>query len=164
LGAPALHNGRTVIRDATADDIPRLVEMGERFLTETVYRGRVAVNPLAMARTVGLLLASDLGTVFVSEQDGIVVGMIGLLLFENPITGEPTASELFWWVEPESRGHGLRLLKRAEQWARDMGAARIHMIAPADTDVGRLYQRCGYRVLETSWQLDLTSARTKAIA
>ena len=48
--------------------------------------------------------------------------MIGLLLFENPITGEPTVSELFWWVEPEARGSGVRLLKRAEQWA--VAAAR----------------------------------------
>ena len=126
--------------------------MGERFLTETVYCGRnVGVNPMAMARTVGLLLASDMGAVFVVEQQDTVVGMIGLLLFENPITGELTASELFWWVEPEHRGHGVRLLKRGEQWARASGAQKIHMIAPTPA-VGHLYERLGYGYLEAAYQ------------
>lgn len=140
-----------VIREATEADIPRLIEMGERFLTETVYRGRVAVNPSAMARTVARLLVSDGGAVFVSERDHTVVGMIGMLVFEHPITGEITASELFWWVEPEARGTGIRLLKRGEQWARDAGAERIHMIAPT-SDVGRLYERLGYTALETTYE------------
>lgn len=155
-----------MIRDATPDDIPRLVEMGERFLTETVYRGRVTVNPVAMARTVGLLLASEVGAVFVSEQHGTVVGMIGLLLFEHPITGELTASELFWWMDDRHRGgpDAIRLLRRGERWARELGAAKMHMIAPVGSGVGRLYQRCGYEELETAWQRDLqgTSVRLTA--
>ena len=139
-----------MIRPALSDDIPRLVAMGERFLTETVYRGRVPVNPAAMARTVTMLLHSDAGVVFVSEQDGVVVGMIGLLLYEHPITGEVTASELFWWVEPEYRGHGVRLLKRGEQWARASGAQQVHMIALTPA-VGQLYERLGYGYLEANY-------------
>jgi GNAT superfamily N-acetyltransferase len=141
-----------VIRAATADDIPRLVAMGERFLSETVYRERrVPVNPIAMARTVGLLLASERGAVFVSEQEAAVVGMIGLVIFEHPITGLVTASELFWWVESECRGHGVRLLRRGEQWARAAGAQAVQMIAPTPA-VGQLYERLGYGYLEASYQ------------
>jgi RimJ/RimL family protein N-acetyltransferase len=140
-----------VIREATADDIPRLVEMGKRFLTETVYAGRVAINPAAMARTLHLLVASDGGGLFVSEQDGVVTGMIGLLLFEHPFTGELTAQELFWWVEPEHRGYGLRLLKRGEAWAAASGAQHVHMIAPTPA-VGQLYERLGYGYLEAAYQ------------
>jgi GNAT superfamily N-acetyltransferase len=140
-----------VIRDATEDDIPRLVEMGARFLTETVYRGRVGVNPAAMARTVAMLIRLPTGVVFVTEEDGVVVGMIGLLLFENPISGELTAGELFWYVVPEHRGHGVRLLKRAEQWARAEGAQQVHMIAPTP-EVGQLYDRLGYGYLEAAYQ------------
>jgi len=140
-----------MIRPATEDDVPRLVEMGERFLTETVYRTRVPVNPQQMATTVLRLLATETGAVFVSERDGALVGMIGLLAFTNPITGEPTISELFWWVEPEHRGCGLRLLRRAEAWGRESGAAKVHMIAPTP-DVARLYERLGYEQLETTFQ------------
>lgn len=140
-----------MIREATADDIPRLVDMGRRFLTETVYAGRVLVNPAAMARTLRLLLESDAGALFVSEQDGTVTGMIGLLVFEHPITGERAAQELFWWVEPEHRGYGIRLLKRGEQWAAAVGAQHLHMIAPTAA-VGQLYERLGYGYLEAAYQ------------
>ena len=140
-----------MIRPATEDDVPRLVEMGERFLTETVYRTRVPVNPQQMATTVLRLLSTEAGAVFVSDRDGALVGMIGMIVFDNPITGESTVSELFWWVEPEHRGCGLRLLKRAEQWGRESGARKVHMIAPTP-DVARLYERLGYEQLETTFQ------------
>lgn len=145
-----------MIRYATEDDIPRLVEMGQRFAAETVYRDRITVNPKAMARTAELLISGERGTVFVAEHDDVVVGMIGLLLFENPLSGEPTVSELFWWVDPEARGHadGLGLLKRAEQWAGDVGAEKVHMIAPTPA-LGHIYERLGYQVLETSYQRTL---------
>jgi GNAT superfamily N-acetyltransferase len=140
-----------VIRYATEADIARLVEMGERFATETVYRDRIPVNPGAMAKTAALLILGDRGVVFVSEAAGRVVGMIGLLLFENPLTAEISVSEMFWWVEPEHRGRGVRLLKRAEQWASDCGAVKLHMIAPTP-EVGQLYERLGYAQLETTYQ------------
>jgi GNAT superfamily N-acetyltransferase len=125
--------------------------MGERFLTQTVYRGRVTVNPSQMASLVEMLIEAEAGAIFVSERDGEVVGMIGLLAFVHPIAGEPTVSELFWWVEPTQRGCGVRLLKRAEQWARDKGALKLFMIAPT-ADVGQLYERLGYESLETTYQ------------
>jgi len=125
--------------------------MGTRFLTENVYTGKVPVNPQAMTRTLQLLLASDVGAVFVSEADGVVTGMIGLLVFEHPITGARTATELFWWVDPEHRGQGVRLLTRGEQWAATAGAQYVHMIAPTPA-VGHLYERLGYDFLESSYQ------------
>jgi len=141
-----------VIREATEDDIPRLVEMGERFWTETVYHDRIPVNPTQMAATTAWLLAPDSnGTVFVSDHGGRLVGMIGVLYFTNPITGEPTVIELFWWVEPEHRGHGLRLLKRAEAWGRETGAHKLQMIAPTP-EIAQLYERLGFDYLETAYQ------------
>jgi GNAT superfamily N-acetyltransferase len=151
-GITGHHNDLDVIRDATEADIPRLVEMGVRFLTETVYAARgVPVNMGALARTMALLILGDRGTVFVAERDGRVVGGIGMLWFENPLSGEPSASELFWYIEPEHRGIGVRLLKRGEQWARDMGAEKLHMIAPTPA-VSQLYERLGYAYLETTYQ------------
>lgn len=129
--------------------------MGEQLVT-TAYRGRVLVNPAAMARTVAMLLQTEAGGVFViARADGVLVGMIGLLLFENPITGEATASELFWWVDPECRGQGVRLLKRAEAWAKASGAEQLHMVAPTAA-VGELYDRLGYEFLEATYRKALT--------
>jgi len=128
--------------------------MGERFLTNSVYAG-FPLNREQMAQTVDLLLTSPIGRIYVAERKGDVVGMIGGLLFRHPITGEATVSELFWWVEPEHRGIGIRLLKRAEQWAEEVGAVRMHMVAPT-TDVGQMYLRLGYSPLETTYQKALS--------
>lgn len=126
--------------------------MGTRFLTETVYCGRVLINPAAMTKTLQLLLASDVGGLFVATDDNQVTGMIGLLVYEHPFTGELYAQELFWWVEPEHRGRdGLRLLKRGEEWAASAGAVQVYMVAPTPK-LGRLYKRLGYGYLEAGYQ------------
>lgn len=125
--------------------------MGTRFLTETVYAGRVPVNPPAMVETLTRMLASDTAAVFVADHDRAVTGMIGVLCYAHPFTGWILTQELFWWVEPERRGYdGIRLLMHAESWARDQGSEQLLMIAPTP-DIERLYQRLGYRYLETNY-------------
>lgn len=140
-----------MIRDARHADTPALIAMGQRFLRETVYRGRITENPAQMGALVQMLIDSPTGALFVSERDGIVTGMIGLLLYTQPLSGEPMASELFWWVEPEHRGHGVRLMKQAEAWARAQGATALQMIAPT-SEVEQLYQRLGYDRIEVAYQ------------
>ena len=143
-----------MIREATTADTPRLVEMGECFLSNSVYAA-FPINREQMAQTVELLLTSPIGRIYVAERNGDVVGMIGGLLFRHPISGEATVSELFWWVEPEHRGCGIRLLKRAEEWAVEVGAVRMHMVAPT-AEVGQMYLRLGYSPLETTYQKALS--------
>lgn len=125
--------------------------MGTRFLTETEYAGRVPVNPPAMTRTLEMLITSEVGAVFVSERNQQVTGMIGLFVFEHPLTGALAAHEMFWWVDPEHRGQGIRLLKWAEEWAREAGAQHVHMIAPSRA-VERVYERLGYGYVEAAYQ------------
>ncbi len=81
--------------------------------------------------------------------------MIGLVLYPHHLSGEWTAGEVFWWVEPEARGEGLQLMKQAEAWARGRGAAAIQMIAPS-TQVGVIYRRYGYAPIETTYSKRLT--------
>lgn len=140
---------RTVMRRARPEDIPRVVQMGLRFLGE-IYPGQLVPNPDRMARTAAWLLEDDERALFVSEHAGQLTGMIGLFVYEHPMSGERTASEMFWWVEPEHRGHGVRLLKVARGWAKSAGATTIQMVAPGD-DVERFYQRLGYTKVETAY-------------
>lgn len=127
--------------------------MGERFLAETTYRSRGVVgDPVRMAESFALLIAADAGSVLVATSDTELVGMIVMALFENPITAELTATELAWWVEPAHRGGaGIRLLKRAEAWARGQGARKVQMVAPTP-QVEDLYARLGYGYLEAAYQ------------
>jgi GNAT superfamily N-acetyltransferase len=143
-----------LVRAATVPDIPAIVAMGVRFLQDSRYSDQVEaeidIDPLV--RLVEACLR--LGTVLVLERNPQhLVGFLALLITPHHVTGQPTATEVAWWVNPEDRlgSEGVRLLHAAEQWARDQGATRLHMIAPAGSPVGRLYERRGYAALETAY-------------
>lgn len=141
-----------MIRQATVSDVPDLVTMGLRFMRETSYRGQMAENPAQIAAFIASLIETPAaGTVFVSERAGLVTGTIVLLRFVHPFSGEVVVSELAWWVNPEARGDGVKLLKRAEAWAVEVGAAVMQMIAPTP-QVAALYARLGYTRLEEAFQ------------
>ena len=141
-----------MIRLAGEADIPRLVEMGKRFRGSTTYAGHIAENLDRMANTAARLAATD--GVLVSERDGRIVGMLGYILFDHFLSGELIAGEVFWWVEPEHRGDGVRLLFEAEKRARAAGALRMQMIAPTDR-VAAVYQKLGYEFVEAAYQKTL---------
>lgn len=143
-----------MIRRAVEGDIPRLIEMGQRFVEETPYRDLIAIDPDRLSATVRYVLASENGVVLVSGSDASITGMIALTAYDHPYSGERTAFELVWWVEPEARGDGVRLLRAAEEWAREQGAKHMQMVAP-NAKVGRLYSRLGYAPVETSYQRSL---------
>ena len=140
-------------REATLTDLPRLVEMGRHFLAAS-YRDTLTENLAQMATLAEQLVTQDNGTILVLERDGILVGMIGMLIFPHHLSAERTAGEVMWWIEPDARGAGIRLLKEAEQWARDHGARKIQMIAP-NARVGQLYARLGYAQIEIAFQKDV---------
>jgi GNAT superfamily N-acetyltransferase len=141
-----------MIRRAVDDDLDRLVEMGLRFHTETSYRDHVKANPQQM-RTLAKQLA-DLGGLLVSTRSEKVVGMIGYVLFPHFLSCEMVAGEVFWWVEPEHRGEGIKLLREAEKRAKSAGAVKMQMIAP-DGQVANIYQRLGYEFVESAYQRNL---------
>lgn len=143
-----------MIRRATEADIPALTAMGQRFVEETSYKTLVSADPERIAHTVVGILSTDTGVVLVSEGESGPTGMIAMLSYEHPFSGEMTAFEVVWWVNPESRGDGIRLLRAAEEWGKQKGAKKMNMVAPNDR-VGALYARLGYVPVETSFQRSL---------
>jgi len=150
-----------MIREATAMDIDRVIDMAERFARESEYKVETTWNRLAIANTVSALIANPNAVVLLAEvsREGggtmhlTTVGMLAITLYPHPFSGETAASELAWWVDPEARGGGagLRLLHAGEVWAKHRGARLIQMIAPNE-GVGRLYAKLGYTALETWYQ------------
>lgn len=143
-----------MIREATLDDVPAIVDMGLQFLRTSDYKEALGENPTQIAATVNWLIADKNGVVLVADYDCGLIGMIGLLIFTHHFSGESIAGELAWWVNPEHRGFGVRLLKAAERWAAERGAERMQMIAPSG-EVGRIYERLGYTLVETAYQRNL---------
>lgn len=142
-----------MIRDATQDDIPRLVEMGRQFFSVSGYPGFAEFDESSFRETLGKLMDGDDGTVLIADLDGRTVGMVGVFLFPFWFNRHHTTStELFWWCE--GKGMGMELFKVGEAWAKDHGAKTMHMAAleALRPDVlGALYRRVGYHAHERAY-------------
>lgn len=131
-----------------------------RFGAERGHRDEMTSRPELLMSVLRRTLGSPDGTVFVSDRDGQVIGVIALCLIRHPLSYELSATELVWFVAPEHRGHGLRLLRAAEEWAIRQGATRLSLVAPT-TQTERIYGRLGYRAMEPIFirELPLPSVR-----
>jgi GNAT superfamily N-acetyltransferase len=141
------------IRVAEPTDIPRIVEMGSRSLREGPYKDLVGDNPEQTSQLARSVIEMDNGTVLVSEEDGKLTGVLAFVIFPHYFSGEKTAGELIWYVEPEYRQSftAIALLRAAERLARTAGAKRMQFTAPT-VAVGEAYQSLGYKPVEVSFQ------------
>lgn len=149
-----------MIRVATVEDVPRIVEMGLRFLASSAYGHQLAQNADQIGVTAAAMIAHPDGEIFVAEAaDQSLVGMIVVFIYPHPLSGERVAGELCWWVEPMARGRvsGARLLAHAEAWAVAQKADVFQMMAPTEA-VGRIYEKRQYEKLETHYQRRLSHA------
>lgn len=145
------------LRPATLEDLPRLVAMGQHFLQATPYRSLIADNPAQMTALATMLITDANGLLLVADGGGALVGMIGLLVFSHHLSGERIAGEVFWWVEPQQRGTvGIRLLRAAEQWAKDQRVVTVQMVGPTTGRAGLIYERLGYAPIEVAYQRRIT--------
>ena len=127
-----------MIREATTDDVLRIVDMVEAL--RLAVGGPVAVDRPWTARTVAGLLASPDGAVWVSSE-----GFLAASLQRTIINPAPIAVEHGWSA---TDGTGLRLMRWFEAWARERGAVLIQLsTGPTGPDLTRL----GYWRAEQAW-------------
>lgn len=144
----------TQIRPASESDIPRLLEMGEKFYQTTHYPENVAPYD---AETVEALIGMMRdGVMLVAEVEGEVVGMVGLVVVPHLFNRNyKTACEIVWWVEPEHRGGGIamQLMNAIEPAAKDKGAVGIQMalLSSSPPVAAAIYERLGYTHTESSY-------------
>jgi len=146
-----------MIREASEADMPRVVEMGRRFLLESPYRDHLKDDPEALRNAFLSFLQNPQAKMLLFQEGTQTVGMLIFFLFPHYFTGDPTAGEVVWYVIPEARGGmaGLRLLNAAERLASSLGAKRMQMVAPTDR-IAELYKRRGYTFVESTYQRELT--------
>jgi len=146
-----------MIREASEGDIPKIVELGRRFLLEGPYRDHLKDDPEALRNAALSFLQNPQAKILLFREGTQTVGMLIFLLFPHYFTGEATAGEIVWYVIPEARGGmaGLRLLNAAERLASSLGAKRMQMVAPTDR-IAELYKRRGYGFIESTYQRELT--------
>ena len=147
-----------MIREATPADIPRIIEMGRKFLLSGPYRDIMPDNPEVATSLAEKLVAYPKAKVLVAEKEGKVIGVFAFVIYPHYYSGLSTAGELIWFVEREHRrmtsfsdSIPIRLLDESEKLAKEMGAVQMQLTAPT-VEVGALYKRRGYRQVEIGFQ------------
>ncbi len=144
------------VRQATLDDVPDVQAMFAEFVRTTQYQKYVGQNTDVSSALIAQLVAHEDGGLFVVQAEDGLIGMFGLMVYAHPFSGERVAVEAFWWLNPDRRGYGVFLLRRAEAWAKEKGAKRLAMMAPIDKPrVAEIYEALGYHAVEITYQKDL---------
>lgn len=134
-----------MIRPATLSDIPRLLEMGDRFSEKAKLADHVGYDPFSMSETFREMIEGG-HLLFVSDT-----GAIGALRAHHPFNREHVfAQELFWWSEGRD---GLALLdaliEHCQEHCHSLLMITLEAIKPEAT--GRLYERKGFVSLEHTY-------------
>ena len=143
------------IREAVQADVLDILCMALKFIATTGYSQTMAVNEGQITTLIKNLLNADDATVWLAEGASGVEGMLGIAIYDHPITGERIASEVCWWVDPAHRRSriGSLLVTAAEKWAK-VRVARMQLTAPDDA-IGQFYERRGYQKIETMYLKEL---------
>lgn len=96
------------------------------------------------------------GFVYVAEENGELIGMLGCLVTPFPLNvNYLVCSESMWWVNPEGRGLsiGSDLVEAAEAEAQELGCHKIVLSSLASSPgvVEQYYESKGYALAEKAF-------------
>lgn len=136
-----------MIRIATQDDLPRIVELG-RTLHATSSYASLSFDDEKVASLMAVLI-DGAGVVFVAEQEGLVIGGIAGGVTEHWFSKDKVAFDYSFFIDPKHR-HGITAMKIAStfmEWARLKGATQVRMGITTEINVegtSRLYRALGF--------------------
>lgn len=138
-----------MIRHAVASDIPQVMEIGRRFADDAGVMAEVGWDDASVEGMLRHLIDNEDGLLLVGERT-----ILGGLAYAHPFNNAVKVfQELFWRSEG---AEGVKALKIAEQWMKGRGVSRSLMLDIATMpDLGRLYERLGYRLAERTFIKDL---------
>jgi GNAT superfamily N-acetyltransferase len=145
-----------ILRDAHQADIPNIIEGIRNFVASSSYQVDT-VDSLHVENTLLSLVANQDGCVAVLETDegqfaGCFIGMAHPHLF----SGKRMLGELFIYTVKAARGHGGKLRRFAEEWARDRNCETFCIAYPvSESHLEKVYRRWGFTPCETHWRKEL---------
>lgn len=142
-----------MIRPATLEDIPEIVDLGRMFLNATVLKDLAPYDDDSAAATIQNMIESENSAVFVLDVGqivGFITGVIVPLYWNFNLL---SAQQCAYFVHPDFRGAGsIKLLKAWEDWAAAEGVAVISSGAKKDDrfkGMDDMLTRRGYIELES---------------
>lgn len=132
-----------MIRQATTDDLDRIVELGAAFHAYCPY-SEIPLDPDGFRTFAAGLI--EKGAVFLSE-DGMLGGLLVPLYFNPAFL---MGAELFWWAGKTGR----QLREAFEEWAKEQGAQGVQFSGLTDQreeTIRKVFERAGYARAETAF-------------
>lgn len=143
-----------IIRPLKIHELPLALEGGESFFREGKLPGRFN-GPYFLScwsdyikKGVGEFLG------LFADDEKSLRGALGAIFYRDPLTGDSSAVEQFWYVMPGHRGDGLRLLDAFIATAKERNCRRVCMIHLENLQpeaLKRVYERRGFAKLETGY-------------
>lgn len=138
-----------MIREATYFDVPKIVKLTKDFSDDSGFTDVVGYDEEAVKAFALNIIDNENGIILLGSES-ILAGIVT----EHPFNpASKTFVEFVWRAKDKE---GLKLLKAAETFAKDKGASVFTMMG-IDTmpDITKLYERQGYRKMETTFIKEL---------
>lgn len=138
-----------IIRDATLNDAPDLLRMGELMHHESPRFNKFTFDLDKTRKLIEFLVTNSNGIVIVAERDGKLIGMLGGMVSEHFFSRDTYACDFVVFIDPEHRGGStvIRMIKLFEQRAKDLGAKEVSLGISTEVNTERtanLYEKLGY--------------------
>jgi GNAT superfamily N-acetyltransferase len=148
-----------VVRSATRDDLPRLVELLAQLSLDSPREDLRSPRPAAYDAALEEVLADGRQTLLVAEVDGAIVGMACYIEVPNlSHVGRPYAlvEDVVVAAAMRGQGYGEALMQRAIELARAGGCYKLVLTSSkVRTDAHRFYQRLGFKATHVGFRLEL---------
>lgn len=144
------------VRQLKPEEATMCVEGGIAFFDEGKLPGGFV--PEVFIRNWKNMISSGRGVIIGSFDGETITGALGAVMAPDLNNDQLLATECFWFVFPQYRGHGIRLLTEFERWAKAAGARRaamVHLQRLQPESLGALYERMGYEKIETNYLKEL---------
>jgi len=148
-----------MIRQLYSGEVALMIDGGKKFFEEGQLPGKF--HPEHCTTSWVDYITSGTGEAYgmFDENTGEIQGALGAIFYQDPLTGDRVATEMFWFVFPEHRGGGLGLLERYLERVQERGCGRcymIHLEGLHPDALKRVYSHKGFRLIETGYMKEFT--------
>lgn len=135
-----------MIREATTDDIGRILELGADLKVQSPTMP--SINPQKARKNLAFFMNSKRCAVFVAERAGEVVGFIVGGIEDNWFSDEQSVTDVAFYVLPRHRVYAVGLVKRLRSWGQSFPRVKditlgISSGLDPNERTGRMYQHLG---------------------
>ena len=138
-----------MIKELDPKELPRTAEIGLKFWEEGSLPG--SLKPEVFVKNWTFLLDNGMGRIFGLYEEGQLSGALGAIVAPDLNDGELCATECFWFIDPDKRGNGVKLLLNFVKYAKEIGCVRVNMVhlfnEHADK-LQKLYEKLGFSPVE----------------